>query len=328
MTTKNNTTIPALHTIVGYGPVGQTLAQHLTHLGFPVRIITRTPHAPSHPNIEHVHADLMQLDDLIQATQGSQVIYAAMNPPYTHWPQLFPVMQANLLQAAQRHQAVYISVDNLYGYGPVTGPITETTPQCPTTRKGRTRAEMTQRLLDAHQQGKVRAAAVRASDFIGPNVTQSAYGASFIQAARQGKRIQLLGNPDTLHTVTFVPDFVRALANVAQTEQAWGQVWHAPSAPAITQRQLAQLTAQAAGGPTARVSVTPTSVMKALGLVVPMLREVAEMNYLFERPLIMSDQRYQQMFGEPATPLETALHATVQLSASAGSQGSRSGVTV
>ena len=301
-----------LHVVVGSGPVGRAITEHLVSRGEAVRVLTRSGSGLVHAKVERIRADVSDAEALSAAMRGASAVYAAFNPPYTRWPQLFPAMQASVLQAARAAGAVYVSVDNVYGYGPVQAELSETTPQQPTTRKGRTRAAMAAELLAAHRSGQVRTVIVRASDFIGPDVQQSAYAASFMTAALRGRPMQLLGDPDARHSVTFVPDFARALVRAAQTESAWGQVWHAPSAPALTQRQLAQLAAQTAGSAPARVSVMPSVLVRALGLVVPMLREVAEMLYLFEQPLVLNDRKYAAAFGEEATPLASALAQTFE----------------
>ena len=77
-------------------------------------------------------------------------------------------MQAVIIQGAAAAKAKLVVAENLYMYGQVSGPISETLPVHPTTRKGHVRAQMAEDLMAAHQAGIVRATSGRASDFYGP----------------------------------------------------------------------------------------------------------------------------------------------------------------
>ncbi len=66
-----------------------------------------------------------------------------------------------------------VFADNLYMYGPQTSPLTEEMPLTHYGRKPALRAEITKLWKSAHDTGRVRAVAVRASDFYGPDATTS-----------------------------------------------------------------------------------------------------------------------------------------------------------
>jgi hypothetical protein len=51
--------------------------------------------------------------------------------------------------------------------------------------------------------------------------------------------------------------------------------------------------------------------VRALGLVNPMMRELAEMAYQFDEPFVLDTSRYESTFGAVATPLADAVAATV-----------------
>ena len=55
----------------------------------------------------------------------------------------------------------------------------------------------------------------------------------------------------------------------------------------------------------------PKLAVRALGLVNPMLRELAETYYQFGEPFIMDTSKYETAFGAAGTPLATAVAATV-----------------
>ena len=51
--------------------------------------------------------------------------------------------------------------------------------------------------------------------------------------------------------------------------------------------------------------------MRALGLVNPTMRELAEMSYEFDQPFVLDTSKYQAAFGQAGTPMAAALAATV-----------------
>ena len=55
----------------------------------------------------------------------------------------------------------------------------------------------------------------------------------------------------------------------------------------------------------------PKLAVRALGLVNPMLRELAEMAYEFDEPFVLDTSKYESAFGAAGTPRAVAIAATV-----------------
>jgi nucleoside-diphosphate-sugar epimerase len=221
-------------------------------------------------------------------------------------------LQAGVLEGAASAGAKLIAMENLYMYGPTDGrPITEDLPYAPNTRKGRVRARMSQELMEAHTSGRVRVAIGRASDFFGPRVLVSAAGEQVFGRAVEDKSAQVAGDPDQLHTYTYVPDIGRGLVILGEREEALGRAWHLPSPETVTTRQFVEMIFEEAGKP-ARVQAAPKIVLRALGLFNPAIRETIEMLYEFEEPFVVDDSRFERAFGEQATPLREAIQRTVR----------------
>ncbi len=116
-----------------------------------------------------------------------------------------------------------------------------------------------------------------------------------------------------------MPDIAAGLNTSARTGAAVGQVWHLPGPETVTTRALLDLVAAEVGH---RVEVRNIGkvALRALGLVNPLMRELAEMSYEFEEPFALLDtSKYQSIFGTAGTPLATAVRETV---ASYRAQGS------
>jgi nucleoside-diphosphate-sugar epimerase len=301
-----------LHVVFGTGQVGSALAAHLASMGIAVRAVSRHRPAALAGGTDWRAVDVTDPEAAADAAKGASVVYQCVNAPYTQWPELFPPLQRGVLAAAERTGALLVVLENLYGYGPTGGrPMTEDLPLAATTVKGRTRAAMTGELLAAAADGRVRVAIGRASDFFGPGVTQgSTLGERVFGNALAGRRADFIGDPDLPHTYSYVPDIAVGLATLGTDARAAGQVWHLPGPATVTTRALLDLVAGEVGH---RVGVrsVPKLALRALGLVNPTIRELAEMSYEFDQPFVLDTSKYQAVFGPAGTPLAAALAATV-----------------
>jgi nucleoside-diphosphate-sugar epimerase len=283
-------------------------------------VVTRSGTAV--PGASSAVADISDPAQAAAAVAGAQVVFQCTSPAYHQWPAKFPALQASVVDAAAAAGALLVVAENLYGYGPGTGLLTEDRPLTATTRKGAVRARLWQDLAAAHQAGRLRVVAGRASDFYGPGVgAGSVVGDRFFGALLRGKPAEVLGDPDRLHTYTYIADFGEALVALSETEATWGRAWHVPSAPAVTTRSFAAQAADLAGvavpdaGP--RLRRLPAWQLRLVGLGVPAVREMPEMMYQFEQDWVVDYSAYAAAVGGRATPMRTALAATVAAQASA-----------
>lgn len=301
----------SLHVVFGSGQVGLTLSSRLAELGLAVRAVSRHRPATLADGIDWRSADVTDPEAATDAAKGASVVYQCLNAPYTKWPQLFPPLQRGVLGAASHNDALLVTLENVYGYGPTGGrPLTEDLPLAATTSKGRTRAAMTDELLAAAKAGRVRIAIGRASDFFGAGVTESSLGSRVFGNALAGKRADFIGNPGLRHTYSYVPDIAAGLATLGTDERAVDQVWHLPGPETVTTRALLDLVASEVGHPVGIRNV-PKLAMRGIGLVNPMMRELAEMAYEFEEPFVLDTTKYENTFGSAGTHLATAVTATV-----------------
>jgi nucleoside-diphosphate-sugar epimerase len=256
-------------------------------------------------------ADLTDAEAAVDAAKGATVVYQCLNAPYTQWPELFPPLQRAVLAAAERADALLVTLENVYGYGPTAGaPMTEDLPLAATTVKGRTRAAMTAELLAAAETARVRIAIGRAADFFGAGVTESTLGSRVFGSAVAGRRADFMGNPDLLHTYSYVPDIAAGLVTLGTDERAVGQVWHLPGPETTTTRVVLDLVADEVGHPV-KLRTIPKVALRALGVVSPMMRGLAEMSYEFEQPFVLDTSKYESTFSTPTTSLGVAIRDTV-----------------
>jgi nucleoside-diphosphate-sugar epimerase len=300
-----------LNVVFGAGPMGRAITRQLLAEGCRVRLVSRAGTAPGLPGAEAWCADLLVPEAALAAAEGARTVFHCAAPAYSEWVTLFPGLQDNIVAAAAKAGAVLVVIENLYGYG-VAGHLTEDMALTAGTRKGRVRAEMSHRLFEAHQKGRVRAVAGRASDFFGPGARVATLGERVFPRLLAGRRISWLGNPDMPHSFTYVPDFAAALIRLSRSPEAWGRAWHVPSPPVLTPRAVMARAAALAGAPAPRISPMPKPLLWGLSKVVPIVREVAETAYMFDSPFVMEHKAWDAAFGTRATPWDQALGATVE----------------
>ncbi|MBZ9599799.1 NAD-dependent epimerase/dehydratase family protein [Streptomyces yangpuensis] len=301
----------SLHVVLGFGPAGAATARLLAAQGHSVRVVTRSGGSPE-PGIEHLALDAADPERLTAASRGAAAIHHCAAPPYHRWVRAWPPLVASACAAAEATGAVLVMLGNLYGYGPVDGPMTEELPLAATGPKGRVRAAGWEQARALHEQGRVRAVEVRASDFFGPGVTDGGHlAARVVPALLRGRPVSALGDPAAPHSWTYLPDVAAAMAEVAGEERAWGRPWHVPTQPARSVREMADRIAAEAGTGPAVVRRIPSAVLGLAGLLSPLMRELKEIRYQFDRPFVVDSSAYESAFTVRATPVDDQIKATV-----------------
>lgn len=300
------------HVIFGTGPAGTSLAELLHAQGKRVRCVSRSGRATLPAGVELAAADALDQGAVDAVCQDAAVIYHCANVPYPQQVELIPRFQTTITEGAARAGARLVVLDTLYVYGPTGGaPMTEQTPHRPTTRKGRMRAQLVERYLAAHHEGRVQVAIGRAADFYGPRVLNSVLGDRVFPAALAGGRMQLMGNIDLPHSYSYIGDVARGMAALGERAEALGRSWLLPVAPALTQRQVAGMVAAQLGS-APKVMATPRLLIQLLGLGDSFMREFVEMFYQYTEPQIVDSSAIERTLGLSATPLPQGIAATVE----------------
>lgn len=259
-----------------------------------------------------VVADACDGARLTEICAGSVAIYNCVNPPYDTWPQSWPPIARALLSAAAASVAVLATAGNLYPYGPLNGPMTQGMPDLGTGTKAVVRAVMTREAMDAHRAGRLRAVEVRGSDYLGGN---SYLDAVVTPAYRKGRTAWVPADLDLPHTFTNVRDMAATLVAAAADEGSWGTVWHAPSAPPITLRELTRLAASRLGV-APKVRSMPYAAVWMGGVFNPFVKELRETQCQFRRPYVMDSTRAQEYFAIAPITIEESVRTDLEHSAS------------
>lgn len=299
-----------IHVVTGAGPVGSTVALQLAEAGQQVRLLTRSGSGPDHALIERRKVDVSRADQVAAAFDGAVAVYHCIHGSAYDartWRSELPAAEKVVLDAAGRIGAVVVFPESLYSYGPVDGPMTEDLPRIATTGKLGVRSD----LLAQREASATTTVSVAASDFYGPRVRMAHAGERLIPTVLAGKTMRVVGSLDQPHSYTYVPDLAAAMIKAAATPELWNSFLHAPTGPAITQRQLIEQVAATAGVPVPRMSAIPTWTMKAIGVVSRSTKELAETGYMFDRPFVLDSSASEARLGLSPTPLETGLKESV-----------------
>jgi nucleoside-diphosphate-sugar epimerase len=295
-----------MQTILGSGgAIGAELAKVLPTYTNQVRLVSRNP-SKINPNDEIFAADLTDKQSAIQAVKGSEVAYLVVGLPYDAkiWESTWPLIVENTLEACQVNSCKLVFFDNIYMYHPDSiGNMTEDSEVNPVTRKGRVRAKIARRIMEASARGDLQALIARSADFYGPSVKEvSILTETIFKPLSKGKKAQCLGNMDVKHSFTFTPDAGKATAMLGNAEDTFGEVWHLPTAPnPYTTRELVNLIA-------AELKVEPRYMsagklmVRMMGLFIPIMREMVEMMYQYERDYIFISDKFEKRFDFKTTP--------------------------
>ncbi|WP_022869699.1 NAD-dependent epimerase/dehydratase family protein [Yaniella halotolerans] len=303
------------HVVIGAGPAGRATARYLSLQNHSVILASRSGKDPTIRGVERIAVDATDAPALVRVVNGADAMYNCMNPTsYARWDAEWPPIHAALMHTAQVTGAVLVTLSNLYMYGPQRDatPMTPATPENPQDEKGRIRSRMDRETLQAHRDGTLRAVTVRASDFLGPEIGDNGHGTRNIPAIAQERRAYILGSADQPHSWTDIDDVAATLATVATSPETHGRVWFAPTNAPVTQRELANQIAAVLEAPEPTISKLPLGLMKVMGIVSPLIREISSIAYQFKGPWVIDSSETTQALGIRPTDWDSVIRRAAQ----------------
>lgn len=302
------------------GGVGRETARALLAHGWKVRALHRDParaqrRFPDLAQVEWLEGDALRAEQVLAAAASVSVIVHAVNPPgYKNWAGLVLPMLESSIAAARATGARLVLPGTVYNFGPqVPALVDESTPQQPTTRKGKIRVAMEQRLREASQQG-VPVLIVRAGDFFGPRAGNSWFSQGLVKPGRPLRSVVYPGPHDAGHAWAYVPDLAETVARLLAraNELEPFAVFHFRGHGFERGVEFAEAIRAAAGAPSAPVRRFPWFALYVLAPFVETFREMLEMRYLWSQTLLLDNRKLVAFLGEePHTPLAEALATTL-----------------
>jgi nucleoside-diphosphate-sugar epimerase len=304
-----------MQTILGAnGTIGSVLARELMNYTDKVRLVSRNPKKVN-PTDELFPADLTLSGEVDRAVTGSEVVYLVVGLEYKLkvWEEKWPVLMRATIDACIKHNARLVFFDNVYMYDiREIGNMTEASVLNPPSRKGAVRKQIAEMLLDEVKAGRLLAMIARSADFYGPGNDKSFMMELIYKNLKKGRRANWFLDADKKHTFTYSPDAARATALLGNTPDAYNQVWHLPTDKnSLTGRELVGLFAKEMNVP-GKVIVMPMWLLKLLGLFIPVLGEMPEMMYQYDRSYFFNSSKFDKRFNFSTTTYPEGVRKTVE----------------
>jgi nucleoside-diphosphate-sugar epimerase len=288
-----------MHVVFGAaGALGAAIVQNLTQQNKAVRAVVLDDGRarkvlPS--SAEIVVADASKPDSIKPTFHNVSVIYHCVNVPYDKWTEVMPLVTGNILAGAIQTQANVVFPGNVYVYGRFQKvPTTEDHALAATAKKGKLRIALERKLMDAHSDGKAKVVIPRFPDYYGPNVTNKLMKPIFT-AALSDKKARWVGNLNVQHDLVFIEDAAAACIMLGESASAYGEVWHVPGAGPTTGREFIDMAFRAAGNKP-NIGLLSGRMLRVVGLVNSDAREMIELMYEFEEPLVLDGSKFSTEF--------------------------------
>lgn len=243
--------------------------------------------------------DVLNEQHLGEAVEQVDLVFHSINIPYEKWnPGLFQILDAILIQCA-KHKKPLIYVDNIYSYGRQYSPVSEHTTRHPHTKKGNIRLQLQHQIKTS----KVPYIISYFPDFYGPKAESTILQYTFKQMLKK-QSAGFVGDTTLQREFIYTKDGAKALVELALKDDTYNQDWNISGAGTISGEEIAKIATHFLDKP---VKVKPIGrrMIATLGLFNPSMREVTEMMYLNEAPVILDATKYETHIGPlPKTPYQ------------------------
>jgi nucleoside-diphosphate-sugar epimerase len=295
------------------GSFGGAVTQELVARGWDVACLKRPGGRPiTIRGVSEITGDAGNAADVERAARGASVVVHGHNVPYPEWPEkLVPVAQA-IASAAERAGALLVFPGNVYGLGPDFGaPLAEDCRHGAPSKKGQLR----NRVEAVLERSGARVLTVRCGDFFGAHARNTWFHELTKKVARGGA----LRDPAPAgvpHEWAYLPDVGNIVVDLVERRDALApkETFHV-STHRLTSAELFEAINAELPRPVP-VKRFPWTAVKWLGVVVPFLRELQEMKYLWDEPVLLDDTKLRRFLpGFRPTPLGAAVRQSLGLEA-------------
>lgn len=295
------------------GHIGYSAGEAFTRAGWTVKGIGRGTRVSEMPaGVEPVEGNAYDVASLIAATRGADVILHAANPAYDKWETTVLPMAENAIAAAKAHGATLMIPGNVYNFGLEIGmDLREEAPQRASTDKARIRIAMEERLERASRDEGVQVLILRAGDFYGGPKGGTWLDLMILKNLGKGK-FAWPGPWDVPHAFAYLPDLARAFVALAERRAELGRFERFHFAGhTLTGAHMLAAAEQATGRRLRRGQINWT-MLKLVGLFMPVVREVVKMSYLWRTAHSLDGGRLEALAGPlQVTPPAEALRQTI-----------------
>jgi len=295
------------------GRFGRAAVEAFSKNGWKVRAFARSwkidASRHSGTGVQQITGDAFDANEVAEASMGCDVIINALNPPYPKWKKDLPRLTNSVISAAKKSGATVMLPGNVYNYGagmPLN--LTESTEHKPTSHKGRLRLEME----ETYRRSGIQTIVLRAGDYFEQQKTGDWFGSHITGNLGKG-HVMYPAALDQVHAWAYLPDFAKAMAALADKRQYF-KPFEEVGFPGygLTGQQLVDVMEEELGRKL-KVKNMPWNFVRLLGLVMPQMREVMEMAYLWRVPHRIDGAKLATILPDfKATPVKAAIAQSIR----------------
>jgi len=246
---------------------------------------------------------------------GSEVVYLLVGFDYNTkvWQKRWPKLMRATINACIKHKAKFVFFDNVYVYDINAIPhMTENSAINPPSNKGAVRKEIADMLLNEVKSGKLTALIARSADFYGPNNDKSFLLKMVYNNIKKNKKPKWFIDANKTHSFTYTPDAAKATALLGNAADAYNQVWHLPTDKNdLTGKEMIALFAKEMNVED-KVSILPMWLLKILGVFIPIMKEMPEMMYQYDRDYFFDSSKFDKRFNFKTTSYKEGVKLTIE----------------
>ncbi|MGE7942771.1 SDR family NAD(P)-dependent oxidoreductase [Lysinibacillus xylanilyticus] len=294
------------------GGMGYALVNELVSRNIHVKAFARNKEKlvalfQHHKNVEIISGDAFNEQEMMKASNGVDVIFHAISFPYQDWAKQHNRCLDMVIRIAEKQGAKIALVDNIYAYGrQSTNRITEETRKEPQTKKGKIRLAMENKLMESNIPSLI----VHLPDLYGPNAENTILYETLKNVA-QGKKANFVGNMQVKREFLYTVDGAKAMVELALRDDTYNQNWNVPAVHTITGEELVKVLRDITGYKKG-IRTVSKGMIRLIGIFSPSMKEVVEMLYLTEQPVILSGDKYERKIGHlPRTSYRVGLEETI-----------------
>jgi nucleoside-diphosphate-sugar epimerase len=283
------------------GATGIHLARELVARGTQVRVLSR-----SAEHLQQAFADLDVEQQVADATdskavragiEGCDVVFDCVGLP-AHQMHLHPVTAQAITDAAASTGSRCVQISSFWSYLPAREmPLNEGSPR----EGGNHYIEMRRQAEDIFTAAG--AAVLQLPDFFGSEVGASSFQ-RLLEEAVHGDSVNWIGSPDVDRDYVFVPDAMRAAAELARYPDAGGRRWVLGGSGALSATRAAEIAGNHLGREL-KVRGAPPWLLKIMALFSSDLRAFLPMVPHYAQPVSYDEGRLAELIG----PIEHTVYA-------------------
>lgn len=293
------------------GHIGNAVARAFLAAGYQVAGYGRSNKHPI-PGVTFIKGDADDVEQMRAAIGDTDLVFNALNLPYHQWTEGRKEAQTEKVIAALGTSGkTLLFPGNIYNYAAGDRVVTPDLAQHPQTPRGEIRVRVENLYRAAAARGDIQFLMLRAGDFFGPNTTGDWFDLAMMTEAKKGK-VNVMGAWGIAHAWAYLPDLGRAFVKLAEARGRLGSFENFHFAGHfVTPEEMRDAIAAVAPQGT-KFGLVARWIFPLIGLVDPVIRDIAKMAYLWDNPMELRDPRLDAILGKGfATPFGEAVATTV-----------------